>query len=106
MDDKSKPLTVAEVIEELRKAPQDHYVMGVQGDCGSGLVSGLERDGDGDVSIRQAYFEQDAPWMGGNVVTWYPSRRMPAEGKTLYPCISLLAEAWDPEGPDDDDMDD
>ena len=99
-----KPLTVAEVIEELRTAPPDMYVLGVQGDCGHGLVSGLERDAEGDILVEQAYFEQDGPWMGGNVRPVYKhTKEKERKGRTLYTCVRLLAEAWDPEGPPDDD---
>ena len=108
MNEDSKPLTAAEVIEELRQAPQDAYVLGVQGDCGWGLVSGLARGNDGSIEVEQAFFSQDAPWMGGNVEVKYERMghhlRKKMKGKTLYPCVTLETEAWDPEGlPDDDD---
>ena len=106
MDDESKPLTVAEVVALLRTAPQDHYVLGVQGDCGMGLVSGLERDEDGGIVVEQAYFECDSPWMGGNVRVKRSYNEKEWKDRTFYPCVHLETEAWDPEGPDDDDMDD
>ena len=61
----SRPITVAELIEALRKAPQDHYVLCTMGDCGDGFVKGI------DYEVRLARFEPGRGGMMGDANVWW-----------------------------------